>query len=210
MAQLLADSTDGQRFSSSLPSEDLAEGLKEVIYHACDAVTDCNHNDIPDECELDDGSLEDCDLSGVPDICEKDCNGNGYHDSCDLSWGTSSDTNANGVPDECEVIDLALDAVDLSWSAVEGAVGYDVVRGDLVVLASTAGDFVLATEACMVNDHPTLSTPHGGDPPLGPGEGYWYLARAALGTLDLGYETFAPSQVGWRDPEILASGFDCP
>jgi hypothetical protein len=210
MAQLIADSTGGQRFSSSQPAEDLAEGIKQVIYHACDAVQDCNHNDVPDECELDAGTLHDCDLNGVPDSCEEDCNGNGYLDSCDLSWGTSFDLNLNAVPDECEVIELRLDAAELSWTAVDGAVGYDLVRGNLVLLRSSGGDFSLATETCLVNDHPSLSTAHVGDPALAPGEGYWYLARAALGTMNLSYETFSASQVGWRDAEILASGVDCP
>jgi hypothetical protein len=210
MAQQLADATDGERFESTLPADDLAEGIKQVIYHACDSRYDCNHNDIPDECELDAGTLQDCDLSGVPDVCEADCNGNGYHDSCDINWGTSNDLNVNGVPDECEVIDLMLDVTDLSWTTVDGAIGYDVVRGNLIVLRTGGGDFSTATDACMVNDHPTTSTPHTGDPVPNPGEGYWYLVRAALGTMNLGYETFADSQNGWRDSEIQASGFDCP
>ncbi len=47
---------------------------------------DCDGNDVPDECELEDG----------------DCNGNGVPDSCDIDGETSEDQNANGVPDECE------------------------------------------------------------------------------------------------------------
>jgi hypothetical protein len=210
MAQQLADATGGQRFASSLPAEDLAAGLKAIIYDACDSVNDCNHNDIPDECELDAGTLQDCDSSGRPDICEADCNGNGYHDSCDIAWGTSYDVNANSVPDECEAIQLTLDTTDLFWTAVDGAVGYDVLRGDLVQLRNMAGDFSLSTDACMANDQPTLTAPHSGDPALGSEQGYWYLVRGVLGTLNLGYETFATSQEGWRDAGILASGVDCP
>jgi len=210
MAQQLADSTGGQRFASSLPAEDLADGLKSIIYEACDSVNDCNHNDIPDVCELDAGTLEDCDSSGRPDVCEADCNGNGYHDSCDIAWGTSYDTNTNGAPDECEAIELMLADADLEWTPVDGAVGYDITRGDLLLLRSSSGNFSLATDTCMVNDHPTLTTPHSGDPALASEEGYWYLVRAVLGTMNLGYETFADSQDGWRDPEIMASGSDCP
>jgi hypothetical protein len=210
MAQQLADATGGQRFASTLPAEDLAEGLKSIIYDACDSVHDCNRNDIPDTCEISAGTLEDCDMSGVPDICEADCNGNGLHDSCDIALGTSNDLNGNGAPDECEAIELSVDGTDLLWTAVDGAVGYDVVRGDLTLLRSGAGDFSVATDACMVNDHALMTTTHSGDPALGPGEGHWYLVRAAMGTLNFGYEIFAASQVGWRDSEILASGADCP
>jgi hypothetical protein len=210
MAQLLADSTGGQRFASTLPAEDLADGLKSIIYDACDSVNDCNHNDVPDICELDAGTLQDCDSSLVPDICEADCNGNGYHDSCDIDWGTSLDLNGNGAPDECEMIELMLDVADHNWTAVDGAIGYDMTRGDLGLLRSTAGDFALATDTCVVDNHPTLTTPHSGDIPVGSGDGYWYLVRAVLGTQNLAYETFADSQVDWRDGEILASGYDCP
>jgi hypothetical protein len=210
MAQQLADATGGQRLQSTLPADDLTDAIKQVVYQACDSRYDCNHNDIPDECELDSGALQDCDLSGVPDVCEEDCNGNGYHDSCDISWGTSSDLNANAVPDECEVIHLTLDAADLLWTAVEGAIGYDVVRGDVGTLTGSGGDFSVATDSCAINDHPTTTTPHAGDPALGPGEGHWYLVRGELGTMSLTYETFSDSQHGWRDGEILASGYDCP
>jgi hypothetical protein len=62
----------------------------------------------------------------------------------------------------------------------------------------------------MMNDNATTTTAHSGDPALSPGDGYWYLVRAALGTMNLSYETFEDSQSGWRDGEVLASGVDCP
>ena len=65
-------------------------------------VDDCNANDVPDECDLSDGSSEDCNTNGIPDECEPDCNDNGIQDDCDISGGVSEDCNANGVPDECE------------------------------------------------------------------------------------------------------------
>ena len=70
---------------------------------------DCNHNGIPDECELPGGTTQDCNANGSPDHCEillgaaADCNGNWVPDECDVSGGTSSDCNSNGVPDECDI-----------------------------------------------------------------------------------------------------------
>jgi hypothetical protein len=84
----------------------------------CHTVTDCNTNDIRDECDLD-CQLAGCDVPGcglstdcngnlLPDECDlndgtsADCNGNDVPDECDLSGGTSEDCNSNGEPDECE------------------------------------------------------------------------------------------------------------
>ncbi|MCX7963896.1 MAG: immune inhibitor A, partial [Candidatus Sumerlaea chitinivorans] len=64
---------------------------------------------IPDECDIADGTSEDCNGNGVPDECDiqsgvsEDCNGNGIPDECDLSVGTSQDCNSNNIPDECDV-----------------------------------------------------------------------------------------------------------
>ena len=77
---------------------------------------DCNRNDIPDECEIADGSSEDCNDNGTLDECElfcefvrwpencrrNDCNGNEVPDQCDLADGTSDDYNNNNLPDECD------------------------------------------------------------------------------------------------------------
>jgi len=209
MAQQLADATGGQRFASTLPAEDLADGLKSIIYDACDSVNDCNRNDVPDSCELAAGTLEDCDSSGRPDICEADCNGNGYHDSCDIGWGTSQDVNSNAVPDECEAITLTLDSADLTWTPVDGAIGYDVVWGDLSVLTSGSGNFTTATSGCTANDHPTTTAPHASHAP-GPGEALWFLVRGVLGTMELSYDAFSPTQAAPRDAAIEASASSCP
>ncbi|MEK6799768.1 MAG: hypothetical protein AABZ12_12455 [Planctomycetota bacterium] len=52
-----------------------------------DAAADCNQNQIPDKCEVADGT-------------SPDCNGNDVPDSCDLA--TIGDCNRNGIPDNCE------------------------------------------------------------------------------------------------------------
>jgi len=67
------------------------------------AGSDCNHNGVPDVCDIDDGTSEDCSGNGTPDECEPDCNNNSIADSCDIIDGTSPDCNGNGIPDECEI-----------------------------------------------------------------------------------------------------------
>ncbi len=65
---------------------------------------DCNGNGIEDPTEIADGSVDDCNVNGVPDECEpdEDCNENGTQDICDIASGTSDDCNRNLVPDTCE------------------------------------------------------------------------------------------------------------
>jgi len=58
---------------------------------------DCNHNGVRDFCDLLLGTSSDCNGNDLPDDCEADCNGNGL-----LASGTSVDLNNTGVPDECE------------------------------------------------------------------------------------------------------------
>jgi len=80
-------------------------------------LTDCNHNDVSDRCDVVDcdavecdtpcGGSRDCNANQVPDECESDCNGNGVADACDIGncppndW-TCADCNQNEAPDECD------------------------------------------------------------------------------------------------------------
>jgi len=137
-----------------------------------------------------------------------DCNCNGTPDQDDLDAGTSSDVDDNARPDECDsVIRLHVERSGLSWSALPGGLGYDVVRGDLSTLAISGGDFTLAMIDCLADD---LATTAIDDPEVPPaGEGFWYLLRPELeggaGTYDLA----VPSQQGSRDAEIAASPLAC-
>lgn len=107
-------------------------------------------------------------------------------------------------------VSLTASATEMTWGAVFGATGYDVVRGDLATLRSTAGDFAAATQACVLNGQPDGSYNHAMDPALAAGQGYWYLSRTrdavGKGTFDSGHS----SQAGLRDGEIEASGVSCP
>ena len=82
--------------------------------------TDCNSNDLPDDCEMvdcntnmvfdgcdiADGTSDDCDWNRIPDECQSnytaDCQPNGTSDLEDICSGASIDCNGDGIPDECQ------------------------------------------------------------------------------------------------------------
>lgn len=109
-----------------------------------------------------------------------------------------------------EAIDLSLTGGDITWSAQPGAVGYDVIRGDLGQLRSTAGDYGAAPVAvtCLANNTASTAVSSGGDPSAG--AGYFYLTRAVEAEGAATYDSGSSSQSGLRDAEIAASGNDCP
>jgi hypothetical protein len=96
----------------------------------------------------------------------------------------------------------------LSWPAVVDASAYDAVRGDLVTLQMTGGDFDAATDTCLASKTAATSVDDATLPAKG--EGLWYLVRGVncggAGTYDSG----SGSQVGSRDAGIASSGVACP
>ncbi len=118
---------------------------------------------------------------------------------------TSVDVRDNGLSD---VLRLAVEKTQLWWGNVGAASsGYDVVKGDLTQLRTTAGDFanVLVTETCVADDQAATLVDHSGDVPAA-GAGYWYLLRVQPGG---DYESGGAFQIGTRTTEIGASGNDC-
>lgn len=94
-----------------------------VVSEAFIIYMDCNDNEVPDDCEIADGTSQDCNENGIPDECEfagtvdcndndnidlcepggtLDCNDNDVPDFCDVAAATSADCNENWIPDECE------------------------------------------------------------------------------------------------------------
>jgi len=96
----------------------------------------------------------------------------------------------------------------VAWSAIVGATSYDVVRGDLGVLRSSAGNFTSATEACLLADGTATTVVSAASP--APGGGHWFLARGASCGGNGTYDSGGPGQVGQRDAEIAASVGTCP
>lgn len=62
---------------------------------------DCNHNYMPDDCELSAGA-PDADANGLPDDCGSDCNRNGVSDAAERAMALLEDCDANGMPDTCD------------------------------------------------------------------------------------------------------------
>ena len=95
--------------------------------------SDCDHNQIPDECDIASGRRFDCDKNGIPDQCDglpglkEDCNRNGIPDACELE---TKDCNATSLPDDCDI--AAGDSVDQNKDAIP-----DECQNDSFVFAFT-------------------------------------------------------------------------
>ncbi len=120
-----------------------------------------------------------------------------------LVWPCAAPTGAPAL----RVERLTATTARLVWAPVFGSLAYDVVRGDLDMLRSTAGDFAASTQDCLGPAQPTATVDDPDVPPLD--DGFWYLVRprsCSAGTYDSGYA----GQVAPRDPGILSSGRACP
>lgn len=94
----------------------------------------------------------------------------------------------------------------LSWTAMPGATGYDVVYGDLAAMRNLSGSFAVATLGQIVCGTGSLLVTQSGSP--APGQGSWFLERDRSGGVPGTYDD--GSQRSPRDPGITASGNDCP
>jgi spore coat protein A len=104
-------------------------------------------------------------------------------------------------------LDLRVEKTRLWWGSLPAVTSYDLVRGNLGTLRSSAGNFAspLVTQACLADSSTETQWVHGETP--GPEQGVWYLVRGASGGT---YDDGSPSQSGSRDAEIAASGNACP
>jgi N-acetylneuraminic acid mutarotase len=133
-----------------------------------------------------------------------------------VEYCNSIDDNCDGIvdngaaPPSGDVVVTATNQSDLtlSWSGPTGVGLFDIVRGDLVALRNSGGNFTTATTGCVADDFPGFSIDVPPDA-LPPGSGTFYLVRAVNcggpGTYD-----GEAGQVGSRDAEIGASGLACP
>jgi hypothetical protein len=138
---------------------------------------------------------------GAAEVC------NGIDDNCDLAVDNGIAPPA-GTPALTGVAKSGTD-VELSWSPMADATGYDVVKGDITTLLSSGGDFTAATTACLADDL-GVTTAQDTEVPA-PGSGLWYLTRAMNACGGNGtYDEGSASQQGSRDAEIDASSAACP
>ncbi|MBD3867991.1 MAG: metallophosphoesterase [Acidobacteria bacterium] len=116
---------------------------------------------------------------------------------------------STGFPAETTGLTVGADHASLNWSAVPAAEQYDVVRGDLVTLRSTGGDFSAAVIGCVESGSLDTSSSDGTVP--SPGNGFFYLVRGISSCGEAGtYDETGNSQAGGRDGEIDGAANSCP
>lgn len=85
-------------------------------------IIDCNHNETPDDLDIQNGTSLDCNENVIPDECEIDMNNNSSFGGpffCDPAVeDCAADCNENGVPDEC---DICQEQAELPAITIEGA-----------------------------------------------------------------------------------------
>ncbi len=96
----------------------------------------------------------------------------------------------------------------MHWEQGVQAGQYDVVKGDLVSLRSSGGDFTASLTDCLEDNSLDTQASDSIDPLTG--EGFYYLVRAQNGSISGSFNTGQPGQIGDRDFEIESSPECCP
>jgi hypothetical protein len=179
-----------------------------------DGADNCPQVPNPDQADLDgDGVGDGCDnCPTVFNPGQEDLDGDGvgnFCDNCRLAPNPGQDdVDGDGA---CEppggTPQLHVDRIRIQWSELEGARGYDLVRGDLRRLRRTGGDFTEAEE-CVVDDFSFTAIPYEPEPPEN--EGWWFVVRGVNEFGNGTYDSVSESQVRSRDEEINASSHSCP
>ncbi len=116
---------------------------------------------------------------------------------------------SRGTPPAVTGLVIASNKRTLTWNTQVEAGVYDVVRGDLIALHASGGDFTSSMRQCLENDSPDAQSFAIAHPMAG--AGFYYVVRGVglcgeAGTYDGG----VPKQSGSRDAEIAASPSACP
>lgn len=186
---------------------------------SCDGV-DQNCNNANDEGYLDHQSF--CGVGACASLGVARCENGSVTDTC--VPGAPVTETCNGVDDNCDgTIDNAAvptgvpavtasrpapNTARLSWLTVPVATGYDVVKGSVVALRSSGGNYTTSTISCLGNN--LVATTADDTAAVPAGQGFWYLVRAVSCGGSASYDSQAPKQIGSRDAEIAASGVACP
>jgi hypothetical protein len=97
----------------------------------------------------------------------------------------------------------------LSWST---STQVDAVRGNLITLKSSGGNYTGTVLACLANNVTGAGLPSDSVDP-GVGGGFYYLVRSAVSAYCnavISYSSGHPKEAAGRDPEIAADGNACP
>jgi hypothetical protein len=163
-----------------------------------------------------------CGLGACARMGTAECISGVFTDSC--TPGAPSAETCNGVDDNCDgTVDnpaaptgtpsvllsrLSASGATLSWTPVGAATGYDIVRGSLVPLRSSGGDFTVSTTSCVGNNIAATTIDHTLAPTAG--NAFWYVLRAVNCGGNASFNSGSVKQVGSRDAEIAASPNACP
>ena len=99
-------------------------------------------------------------------------------------------------------------SVTVNWAASASA---DVLRGNLIALRASGGNYTGTVSACVANDLSGTGVLDGSNP--GAGGATYFLARptvAAFCNQTPGYTANHPKEAPGRDAEIAADGNACP
>ena len=96
----------------------------------------------------------------------------------------------------------------LEWTRPDDAFRFDLVRGDLILLIQTQGDFTQATTVCLADDTFQTEFEVADEPSVG--EAFWYVVRGGNSDGDGTFDSLSASQVGSRDVEINFPSVACP
>jgi hypothetical protein len=124
------------------------------------------------------------------------------------------DNDCNGIVDNGITVPGTVNGLvsgplknELHWSPVVGADRYDVVRGDLLSLRGSSGDFTSSLSAC-IDDAPGSTTSDAATP--GIGGGLYYLVRAQAACKNGSFSQWTGAEQPGRDIEISLSPLTCP
>jgi len=169
------------------------------------------HYDNGIDCDVSAGALATTYQSQDPEAATVDADGLVVAQSV----GSTVIDVANGVcTDEAVVVveslpmQLTASQDRFEWPAYSGAVGYDIVRGDLMALRTTQGGFSTSTELCLWNDVATTTILEGHEPL--PGEGWWYLMRVVYSSSGNTGSYDVNGTGTTRNAGIAASSQACP
>jgi PKD repeat protein len=113
-----------------------------------------------------------------------------------------------GPPAEITGVRFLPDRATFEWDAEPAATSYDLVKGDLILLRSSGGDFAVSQLICVEDDGPDLQATDPSEPL--PGQGFYYLTRATNCASDTGsFDTSDPGLAESRDPELQGLGAQC-